>query len=269
MKKRTKLHLLAICAIAGLALTTVSFFNANSLAQGQPRKFITGEMIETGGGMFAKILRCRGAGENEECEIQYYRGNAPESTPRWENTYFLRQAEERVLESQRRQAGEQPETDGTHQVELKPAAAPSIKEENDAAGTAPGCSYETPPGEAGKTAKPSEQLFKRKIYDIYHVLANGTGSAPLQVGVTFLNFQLNKPFINVVHVDPGRGALRINDAAPPNATIYPVKSEHVVCEQYRDATRKRRIENKYACFKNRDGEWVCGADGIPKTTQLN
>jgi hypothetical protein len=220
--------------------------------------------------MFAKILRCRGAGENEECEIQYYRGDALESTPRWENTYFLRQAEQRVLEYRRRQAGEQPDAEDVRKAAPKPAAAAvEKKQENDATGTAPGCSYDTPPGDAGKTAKASAQLFKRKIYDIYHVLANGTGSAPLKVGVTFLNFQLSKPFINVVHVDPGRGALRINDAAPPNATIYPIRSEHLVCEQYRDATLRRRVENKYACFKNRDGEWVCGADGIPKITQLN
>lgn len=101
------------------------------------------------------------------------------------------------------------------------------------------------------------------------MLANGTGSPPLKVGVTFVNFQVSKPFTNIVRVDPGVGAYRINDAAPVNATIYPVKSEHIVCEQYRDRTYRRSVANKCACFKNRDGEWVCGADGIPKITQLN
>jgi len=48
-----------------------------------------------------------------------------------------------------------------------------------------------------------------------------------------------------------------------------VISKHVVCEEYRDRTLRKQVENKYACFKNKDGEWVCGADGIPKTTQMN
>ena len=130
------------------------------------------------------------------------------------------------------------------------------------------CSFSAPLADTSKTAKPSEQLFKRKIYDNYHVIVNGTGSAPLKLGVTFLSFQMSKPFTNIVRVDPGVGAYRINDAAPVNATIYPVKSEHIVCEEYRDRTLRKRVENKYACFKNRDGEWSCGADGIPKITQL-
>ena len=255
-------------AVTALAMLVLLSGSSNSLAQKQERKFTPGEMVETGGGMFAKILRCRGAGETEECEIQYYRGDALESTPRWENAYFLRQAEQRVLEYQKRQAGE-PENQNRDRGQPDRADEVGKNKNEEPATDQTACSFIAPAGDTSRTAKASELLFKRKIYDIYHVLANGTGSAPLNVGVTFINFQMNKPFINVVRVDPGRGALRINDAAPPNATIYPVRSAHVVCEQYRDATLRRRVENKYACFKNRDGEWVCGADGIPKTTQLN
>ena len=238
-------------------------------AQEQQRKFKPGETVETGGGITAKILHCRGAGDNEECEVQYYRGDTPESIPRWENTYFLRKGEERVLEYKKRQAAAQPETENVDRTKPQPATSTEVKETETNEKTTADCSFIAPPGDISKTAKPSEQLFKRKIYDRHNVFANGTGSAPLRVGVMFLSFQVGKPFTNTVRLDPARGALRINDAAPVNATIYPVKSEHIVCEEYRDGTQRKRVENKYACFKNRDGEWVCGADGIPKTTQLN
>jgi hypothetical protein len=269
MTKRTKLRLLALCLITAFMLLAVSLLNQNSLAQEQQRKFQPGEMVDTGGGMSAKILRCRGAGDKEECEIQYYRGDALESTPRWENTYFLRQAEERIRASKKQQAAEQPETGNTNRATPQTAPPVEAKETETNEKTMADCSFIAPPGDGSKTALPSEQLFKRKIYDRYNVFANGSVTAPLKVGVTFLSFQAGTPFKNIVRVDPVRGALRINDAAPVNAMIYPVKSVHVVCEQFRDGIQRKRVENKYACFKNRDGEWVCGADGIPKTTQLN
>jgi len=267
MTNRIALRRLALCMLLAFVLLGLALTSFNVRAQ-QQRKFTAGEMVDTGGGISAKILQCRGAGENEECEVQYYRGDDLESTPRWENTLFLRNAEERVIAYKKRQAGEQanPVTDNP-----KPLVVPAVEEREGPAndqGTAD-CSFTPPEGDTSKTAKASEQLFKHKIYDIYHVLANGTGSAPLKVGVTFVSFQVSKPFTNIVRVDPAVGAYRINDAAPVNATIYPVKSEHIVCEQYRDRTNRRRVANKYACFKNRDGEWVCGADGIPKITQLN
>ena len=266
MRRRTESRLLA-CLLAGvIVLLGSSILNDNSLAQGR-RTFKPGEMVDTGGGISAKILQCRGAGDNEECEIQYYRGDALESSPRWENTYFLRRAEERILEEKKRLAGEQPQTENVNQDRPAPPAETKNTEPNDK--TTAACSFITPPGDASKTAKASEQLFKRKIYDRYNVYANGTITAPLKVGVTYLSFQVAPPFKNIVRVDPVIGAYRVNDAAPVNALIYPVKTEHIVCQQFRDGTLRKRVANKYACFKNRDGEWICGADGIPKTTQLN
>jgi|SRR6185437_9924919 len=242
--------------------------SATSVAHGRERQFKPGELVETGGGMRVKILQCRGAGEKEECEIQYYRGEALESIPRWESTLFLRNAEERILNEKRRT----PDTPPTENRERnQPLAAPpadvKVAELNDE--TAAACSFVIPAGDASNTALASEQLFKRKIYDRYNKFADGTIQAPLKVGITFLSFQVSAPFKNIVRVDPVVGAYRVNDAAPVNTMIYAVKTEHIVCEQFRDRTTRKRVANKYACFKNRDGEWVCGADGIPKTTQLN
>jgi hypothetical protein len=246
-----------------------SILSHNSLGQGQQRKYKPGEMVDTGGGISAKILQCRGAGASEECEIQYYRGDALESTPRWENTFFLRNAEERILEEKRRLAAEQPQPEKIDRDEAQPVPPEEIKstELNDE--TASACSFIAPPGDASKTARASEQLFKRKIYDRYNKFADGTIQAPLKVGVTYLSFQIAQPFKNIVRVDPVGGAYRVNDAAPVNAIVYSIKTEHIVCEQFRDRTTRKRVTNKYACFKNRDGEWVCGADGIPKTTLLD
>src|SRR6185312_15461552 len=70
------------------------------------------------------------------------------------------------------------------------------------------CSYTVPGGDAGRTAKASEQLFKRKIYDNYNIGVGRSGSAPLKVGVTFLAFQMKPAFTNVVRVVPGGGAQR-------------------------------------------------------------
>jgi len=265
MMDRTNLRNLSLCLLIGLVLLGISLAKQATFAQAQRRVFTAGEMVETGGGISAKILRCRGSGENEECEVQYYRGDDLESIPRWENTVFLHNAEERVLNEKRRQAGVPENADAE-----RAKAQPPVAEENrtDKEQTAD-CSFTAPPGDASKTAKASEQLFKRKIYDAYHIIVNGSNSAPLNLGVTFLTFEVGKPFTNIVRVDPAVGAYRINDAAPVNAIIYPVKSEHIVCEQYRDGNLRKRVANKYACFKNRDGEWVCGADGMPKITQLN
>ncbi|MDQ1636952.1 MAG: hypothetical protein QOF62_291 [Pyrinomonadaceae bacterium] len=266
MTNRRNLRVLSLCLLVAFLLLAI-VPKQILVAQEQRRKFTPGEMVETGGGISAKILRCRGAGENEECEVQYYRGDDLESTPRWENTSFLRTAEERVLNGKKRQAG-QPENAGAETA--RPQPLPPAEENKTDNNVQPGdCSFTPPPADTSKTARASEQLFKRKIYDAYHLSVDGTNSAPLKLGVTFLSFLVSKPFTNIVRVDPAVGAYRINDAAPVNAIIYPVKSEHIVCEQYRDRTLRKRVANKYACFKNRDGEWVCGADGMPKITQLN
>ncbi len=260
-------NVLSVCISVLATLVFLTAVNQKSFADDGQRKFKPGEFVETGGGMSVKILQCRGAGDAEECEVQYYRGDDLESTPRWENALFLRTAEARVIESKRRERGENPAPPPAEPA--GPEVAPVPDAENKTADHTAECEFTPPDADTSNTARPSEQLFKAKIYRIYAVLADGTGMAPLKVGVSFESFQMGRAFTNVVKVDPGRGAYRINDAAPVNAAIYPVVSKHIVCEQYRDRTLRRRVENKYACFKNRDGEWVCGADGIPKTTQLN
>lgn len=72
-----------------------------------------------------------------------------------------------------------------------------------------------------------------------------------------------------VTVDPGRGAERVTDAAP-NAPLYPVDATYVVCEEYRDGIKRRRIAQDFYCFKDRFQTWVCGSgEKFPQITQLD
>ncbi|MEP6742130.1 MAG: hypothetical protein ABJB61_06480 [bacterium] len=274
MTKRINLRVLAMCLLTAFVLSGVSLLNQNSFAQEQERKLVPGEKFEVGGGQSVEIIQCRGEGRDQECEVQYYRASGPEGKPMWQWASQLLAAEARVLAvkqpKEKAETGNQRTADNALRAKNDDDdadATPTVKAERPA--SKEDCSFAGIAGDTSKTAKPSEQLFKARIYYLYNLAANGTGSAPLKVGVTFLSFQMNKSFTNIVRVDPAFGAYRINDAAPPNATIYPVASKHIVCEQYRNSTMRRQVENKYACFKNRDGEWVCGADGIPKITQLN
>lgn len=132
------------------------------------------------------------------------------------------------------------------------------------------CSFEPPAPKHSNSDAFSANLAKREIYDGYKLYANGTLSAPSRVSVQFLLFQVGSSYKNTVKNVPGVGAKRINDAAPPNQTIYRVKSKHIVCEEYSNGVYRKQVTGDYDCFKNRDGEWVCGSSGNapPKIIQL-
>lgn len=268
MTNKINLRYLALCVIATFAVLGFSLSGPASLARELQDKLRAGQTFEVGGGQSVEIRQCRDVGRDQECEVQYYRGSEPEGKPMWQWAGPLLAAKARVAAS----GGTQTEASANSEPPDKTAKETTDDDDETTeakTATTGDCASNVPAGDSSSTAKPTAELFKRKIYYIYNMLADGTGSAPLKVGVTFLDFQMGQSFTNIVKVDPGRGAYRINDAAPVNAIIYPVRSKHIVCEQYRDGLKRRQVENKYNCFKNRDGEWVCGADGIPKTIQLN
>ena len=127
------------------------------------------------------------------------------------------------------------------------------------------CNYDPPGPKLTNNERFSSVVAKREIYDNYLFGWNKNGTtSPLKIGVTFLSLEMGRTHGNVA-VD----GWRVNDAAPLNATIYHVKSKHIICEEYRDRTLRRQVESGYACFKNRDAEWACGIDGFPKITQLH
>ncbi|HEY0060328.1 MAG TPA: hypothetical protein VGB56_14420, partial [Flavisolibacter sp.] len=132
------------------------------------------------------------------------------------------------------------------------------------------CNFDPPAPDYQQSDAFSLNIAKRILYKKYNWYANGTVTAPLRVGVAFTSFTALTPYKNTVKVEPGRGAVRLNDAAPPYIMIYPVRSRHIVCEEYKSGITRYQVESEYDCFKSKDGEWTCGSSGIkpPKITQL-
>jgi hypothetical protein len=130
------------------------------------------------------------------------------------------------------------------------------------------CNYEASGPAVTAQSRFSEALAKRKIHDEYAWKANGTLSAPLKVGVTFLSFKLGGSYTNTVANVPGYGAQRKHAGAPVNATIYTFTSKRLVCEQYRDGVKRRLVEGSSACFVDKDGSWTCPSESDTKISRL-
>jgi hypothetical protein len=228
-------------------------------------KFQPGEYIETGGGITEEILECRGADANRECKTQAFRDGAPVGGGNWRYVSDLQRDVNRV-QSYKRHDDQTEARDAAHDN----AADAVDKNAQNIPAQDRTCNFEPPAAKPANSDLFSANLAKRKIYDGYKINVNGTSSAPLRVGVLFVSFQVDQSYKNIVRNRPGVGAQRINDAAPPNATIYRVKSKHVVCEEYRDGIQRREVTSDYDCFKNRDGEWACGSSGEvpPRIIQL-
>lgn len=127
-----------------------------------------------------------------------------------------------------------------------------------------------PPAPAVTARDPfSKALARRRIFDEYGHAANGTLSAPLRIGVTFLAFEMGSPYVNTVETERGWGAQRRHAGAPAGATVYTFRSKHMVCEQYRDGVRRRLVEGSYACFVDRGGSWTCPSENDTKIIPLD
>ncbi len=134
------------------------------------------------------------------------------------------------------------------------------------------CEYDLP-GDVSASARASEELFKKKIWQRYFSLSQAGGNpsvnSPLETGITFLSFQMGAAFKNTVGNLPGQGASRINNGAPVNATIYPVKTKYVICKKFKDGVSRSLHDETMNCFKNREGEWTCDGAGVPKIVNID
>jgi hypothetical protein len=103
----------------------------------------------------------------------------------------------------------------------------------------------------------SAALFRQKISDNITMAAYG----PYWYGVAIDSFSLGSPIRNAVSVRPGVGATRVNNAAPPNATLYPVSAAVRVCEgaPAGSSSWRKSGNGKYMCFVSKDNEWTCGS----------
>lgn len=118
----------------------------------------------------------------------------------------------------------------------------------------PDCPFNEPADTVSKTSKPSAGLFQRVIYEWKAATSNGR-----KVGITFLDFQMGKSYVNRL---TNNGLL--HDGAPQGATIYPLKTKYLFCDKYTDSTIRWVVESQFACFKDKFGDWVCPVDSVPK-----
>lgn len=132
------------------------------------------------------------------------------------------------------------------------------------------CQFGPPPGTFTGASPASLPLFKRVLYNRLNLLATGVGGYPARIGVSFLVFDVAKAYKNTVSVVPGRGAQRINDAAPPDATIYPATIKYILCEDYNPGIMRKMVESKWEFFVDRFGEWTASKTNLfDTTTPLN
>ena len=174
----------------------------------------------------------------------------------------------RMLEDARKKTNATPVNEPAPVVPAQKEAEPAPAQHQPNVTNNTACSYEPPGPPVTNADKFSQQLFKRKLYDHYNMFANGTLSAPLKVGLTFLSYKVGTPYKNTVSNVPGYGAKRKHDGAPPYITIYPLHSVHIVCEQYNSGVDSRKVESTYDCFISRDGEWTCPGAGKLVITKL-
>lgn len=283
MKKQTTSNRpkqLLFAAIASIALFLAG--QTQVAAQNQPRNYKPGDTVSDGSSVY-KILRCKGEGEGSVCELQVFMDNKPGFTIST-TIHSIRAMEGRPLKVEGPEAKSAGGTgnsnnnaaDRNSPPQQRTTASPTPRPNSQATqdGRVGGnridaeCSYEPPGPPVTGQSRFSEAVAKRKTYDAYAVMANGTGVAPLKVGVVFLSFKLGAPYKNTVAIVPGYGAKRRHDGAPAGATIYTLKTKIMVCEQYRNAVNRRLVEGSRACFKTKDGSWTCPSENDTKITRL-
>jgi hypothetical protein len=283
MKKQTTSNRQKQLLFAAIACITLFLAGQTQVAaQNQPRKYQPGYTWSDGSYVY-KLLRCDGEGEWSECEVQMYKDNKPGYI--WRTTlHNIRAIEQSRLAAEAREAKSAGGTGNTNnntadqnslpqqRTTVSPTPPPNRQAtQGGAAGgnkTDAECTYEPPGPPVTGQSRFSEAVAKRKTYDWYAVNANGTGFAPVKVGVVFLSFKMGAPYKNTVSIVPGYGAKRRHDGAPPGATIYTPKIKIMVCEQYSNAVERKLVEGTRACFKTKDGSWTCPGADDTKTTKL-
>lgn len=118
------------------------------------------------------------------------------------------------------------------------------------------CSFSAPAPPVSDADKFSAKLAKRKIYESYVEEMKNKNSAA-KIGLTFLSFAAEKPFINTVSVSETESLVFKYPAAPAGAMVYPVSAKYIVCEQVAKQTTSTTVNSNYGCYRNKNGIWTC------------
>lgn len=140
-----------------------------------------------------------------------------------------------------------------------------MRPEGSNAGTTPSsCYFAPPPGTFTNKSPASVALFKRIVYDKRMMFVNGTIGRPVRIAISFISFETAKPYKNTVSLVPGRGAQRINDAAPVNAIVYPATIKYILCEDYNPGIQRKMIETIHEFYIDRFGKWTSSEGAFDK-----
>ena len=123
-----------------------------------------------------------------------------------------------------------------------------------------------PPGQPGGACAPTVyvgpipgdvpvtgEMLMQRIVDSYTMAAR---PPTINISVAFETFGFEQPFYNEAGQLPGGGASLINNGAPENALIYPVRTRHIVCDD--DYSSHALHDSLFHCFVSDAYEWTCG-----------
>lgn len=143
-------------------------------------------------------------------------------------------------------------------ADAPPKETPKAKRPSETPGEGSGgCSFNKDYRKVSNSAAASAELFKGVIFEWEYSL----NKRFRDFGLTFLNFQMGKPFKNRVY--PGINVRKDVDTAPVGATIYPIKTKQLICQKDISITIRWVWEIEYSCFKDKFGQWVCN-NNAPK-----
>lgn len=263
MRDQTRLR--SLCAIIAITLPPFFSFAADVTAQAQSCKAgarVQVEMIDGAIGTITEI-------GSDPPHVGWYRivydWNVRAGNPKgeWYNPknreILVAGTNTKCLPADAAGKPQSPEkTDKTTPPEQRAAEAPI--EQGD-------CPMSEPPGKITKTSQASAQLFKRVIYEQMAAKVNDKSiGAPKRIGLTFLEFELGKAYKNTLTGDRFADK-RLHDGAPVGAMIYPIKTKYLRCELYDREIAGYVRQTRYACFKNRFGDWDCPVDSVTKTLE--
>ena len=252
MKKQTKSFWQK--EIFGTVATLVFMFAANSLAVAQDPNFKAGDRVEANMSNYSANADWRKA---TIIEVMMWQGSISGIYVKTDDGRQItlgkkdvRQLKEEI--GKKAEGNDQPKPANNNNVISQPSG--------NIAGQTPepgGCPMNQPPGQSTNTAKASAQLFKRVIYEWHAAKINPASiSAPQQVGLTFLKFEMGAPYKNTL-TSSRFGDKRLHDGAPVGAMIYPVKTRELQCDLHGTSVTRSVSERAGDCFKSRSGEWVC------------
>ncbi len=134
------------------------------------------------------------------------------------------------------------------------------------------CVYKLP-GSTNRTARPSAELFKKLLFERHRFLPRKEGRparrTPRKIAIGFVTFKIDVAYKNMLVPIEGRGMRPSKTNAPLGVTIYPLRTQYVICDEYRGQSSRMLHTEQLICYKDRQGEWACETEGTPKVTRID